>query len=46
MDGNADEELLYEEGSGKIYLKDRQIFWEDKEEDAGEGLAFSFEGEY
>ncbi|MBR1629113.1 MAG: hypothetical protein IJ679_07600 [Lachnospiraceae bacterium] len=46
MDGNANMETLYENGNGKIYLKDRQIFWEDEEEEAGEGLSFAFEGEY
>ena len=46
MDGNSSEEYLYQDGSGKIFLKDKNLYWEDSTENAGKGLVFSYEGEY
>lgn len=39
-DGNSDEKVLYEDGSGSLAVKDNHLIWMDDKEHAGDECAF------
>lgn len=46
MDGNVSEQVVYTDGSGSFSAVDDGIVWNDKKEKAGDGITFTYTGEY
>ena len=45
-DGNLSQEVIYEDGSGSFAVSGDGLIWKDKKEKTGDGITFSYSGEY
>ena len=45
-DGDVSDETAYENGSGSVIKSGENLKWNDKNENAGKGLKFTYVGEY
>ena len=45
-DGNLSQAVIYEDGSGSFTTSGDGLIWKDKKENMGDGITFSYYGEY
>ncbi len=44
--GEAEEEVVYSDGSGSVERSEEVLLWHDRKEGIGDGVTFSYVGEY